>query len=57
MQEKKERWLELCAQAAIEQDPNKLMELVKEINELLEQKERRLGIVPPGSTPNPLKTP
>ena len=57
MQEKKERWLELCAQAAIEQDPNKLMELVKEINDLLEQKERRLGIVPPGSTPNPPKTP
>ena len=42
----KERWMELCAQAAVEQDPNKLMEIVKEINELLEAKERRLGILP-----------
>jgi hypothetical protein len=43
MQDKKERWLELCALAAEEQDPQKLMELVSEINRLLEQKERRLG--------------
>ena len=42
--EKKERWMELCAQAAIEQDPVKLMELLGEINRLLEEKERRLGI-------------
>ena len=47
MQEKKERWLELCAQAAEEQDPAKLIALVAEINELLEAKERRLGIIPP----------
>jgi len=47
MQEKTERWLELCKQAAIEQDPEKLMALVKEINDLLETKERRLGIIPP----------
>jgi hypothetical protein len=45
--EKKERWMELCAQAAVEQDPAKLMELVQEINALLEEKERRLGITPP----------
>ena len=45
--EKKERWLELCAQAAVEQDPKKMLELVAEINALLEEKERRLGIVPP----------
>jgi hypothetical protein len=45
--EKKERWMELCAQAAVEQDPKKLMELVQEINALLEEKERRLGILPP----------
>ena len=45
--EKKERWMELCAQPAIEQDGNKLMVLVKQINELLEEKERRLGILPP----------
>jgi hypothetical protein len=39
--------MELCAQAAKEQDPNKLMELVREINRLLEEKERRLRISPP----------
>ena len=47
MQDKTERWMELCKQAAIEQDPKKLMELVAEINQLLEAKERRLGIIPP----------
>jgi hypothetical protein len=42
MQDKTERWLELCSRAATEQDPDKLMALVKEITELLEAKERRL---------------
>jgi len=39
-----ERWRQLCAQAAVEQDPDKLMELVKEISRLLEirQEQRRL---------------
>jgi hypothetical protein len=41
--EKKERWMELCAQAATEKDPAKLMELVREISSLLEEKQRRLG--------------
>jgi hypothetical protein len=45
--QKKERWLELCEQVADEQDPKKVMELVKELNDLLEAKERRLGIFPP----------
>jgi hypothetical protein len=44
--EKKERWMELAAQAAVEQDPKRLLELVKELNDLLEEKERRLGILP-----------
>jgi hypothetical protein len=48
--EKKERWMELCAQAADEQDPQKLLALVKEINDLLEEKERRLGVLPPKRT-------
>jgi len=39
--------MELCAQAAVEQDPERLMQLVSEILELLEAKERRLGILPP----------
>jgi hypothetical protein len=47
MQDKRERWLVLCAQAAVEQDPEKLTVLVREINDLLEAKERRLGILPP----------
>ena len=47
MREHTERWMELCAKAAVEQDPEKLMELVSEILTLLEEKERRLGILPP----------
>jgi hypothetical protein len=46
VQEKRERWMELCAQAADEQDPEKLMALVKEINTLLQAKEKRLGLRP-----------
>jgi len=34
--QKNERWKELCAQAAIEQDPKKLMELVAEISRLFD---------------------
>ena len=39
----KERWRELCEQAAIEQDPHKLSELVAEIDRLLEEKQNRLS--------------
>ena len=35
-------WQKLCQQAATEQDPDKLLDLVKRINFLLEQKELRL---------------
>lgn len=42
MQEKRERWMELAALAADEQDPNKLIELLKEMDALLEAKEQRL---------------
>ena len=28
----KEHWMELCQQAAVEQDPKRLMEFVEEIN-------------------------
>jgi hypothetical protein len=38
--EREEKWLELCQQAVIEQDPQKLMALVAEIDRLLEAKER-----------------
>jgi len=40
--ETRELWMTLCEQAAVEQDPLRLLELVTEINDLLEQKERRL---------------
>ena len=40
--EKRERWMRLCEQAANEQDTQKLLELVREINRLLEEKEQRL---------------
>ena len=38
----KERWFQLCQQAAVEQDPAKMLELITEINDLLEEKEKRL---------------
>ena len=36
--ENDERWKVLCERASVEQDPNKLQELIKEINDLLEAK-------------------
>jgi hypothetical protein len=42
MREHTERWKQLAELAANEQDPKKLIELVREINELLEVKQRRL---------------
>ena len=38
--EKKQRLLELCSQAISEQDPKKLEVLLREINDLLEEKRR-----------------
>ncbi len=38
----RERWHQLCEQAAVEQDPDRLMQLIQEINQLLEEKEARL---------------
>jgi hypothetical protein len=37
----KERWRELCEQAATEQDPKKLLSLIEEIDKLLEAKQHR----------------
>jgi hypothetical protein len=36
-----ELWITLCEQAAREYDPNRLLELVTQINDLLEHKENR----------------
>jgi hypothetical protein len=38
-----ENWVELCARAAVEQDPKKLLELVREINRLLDVRKKRLS--------------
>jgi len=38
----KERWQELCELAAVEQDSEKLLVLVQEINRLLDDKRNRL---------------
>jgi hypothetical protein len=40
--ETRERWQELCTQAAEEQNPSRLLELITEINRLLQHKEHRL---------------
>ncbi len=42
MRENREKWMELCAQAANEQDSRKLMALIREITALLETKQERL---------------
>jgi hypothetical protein len=39
----KERWIQLSEQAAAEQDPKKMLELVNELNAVLEEKELRLA--------------
>jgi hypothetical protein len=51
--EKKERWMELCAQAAVEQDPEKLHALVEEIDRLLQEKEERVRKQHPSSSSTP----
>jgi len=39
-----EHWMRLCEQASVEQDPDTLLELVRQINSLLEQKYTSLSI-------------
>jgi len=43
MRENREKWMELCAQAANEQNSQKLMALIEQITALLARKEERLG--------------
>lgn len=40
--EQRERWQELCERAAVEQDAEKLRELIAEINKLLSEKYERI---------------
>ena len=51
MQEKKEKWMDLCELAADEQDPNKLLALITQINALLAAKQERLKGKVPGLRP------
>ena len=52
--EKREIWMHLCEQAAVEQDPDELIDLIKQINQLLEEKELRLkgNLSSPNRDPN-----
>jgi hypothetical protein len=52
--ESEERWIELCEQAVVEQDPGKLLALVTEINRLLEAKGRSTGKMESPSMQHPL---
>ena len=40
--EAKEKWQHLCERAAVEQDPETLLDLVQQINRMLEEKAQRL---------------
>jgi len=40
---KQEKWMRLCAEASVETDPANMLDLVREINRLLEEKEQRLS--------------
>ena len=55
MQDEEDHWMKLCQQASTEQDPEKLLKLIKEINDLLESEEkRRLNLLtPPSNGTNP----
>jgi hypothetical protein len=42
LQKDKARWMELAELASTEQDPVKMLALIRELNELLDKKQRRL---------------
>ena len=48
-QNNKARWIQLCELASKEQDPNKLLHVVEEINRLLEEKNQSLEMTKDGS--------
>jgi SMC interacting uncharacterized protein involved in chromosome segregation len=47
--ETEERWRQLCEQAILEKDPDKLKKIIQEINGLLEAKEKRLASLNQGA--------
>jgi hypothetical protein len=42
VEDAKDHWLNLCKQAAVEKDPDKLLELIRKINTLLEERRARV---------------
>ena len=52
LRENQERWKQLCQQASTEQDPEKLRALIKEINDLLNEKYNHVN----NSVPAPAAT-
>ena len=46
-----EEWMRMCEQAATEQDSEKLMALITEINRMLDEKEQRLKSGKPARAP------
>jgi len=53
--ETKERWKELCERAAVEQDHDKFLAIIQELNEVLEAKEHRLKVAEKHSGELPAK--
>jgi hypothetical protein len=51
MKENQEEWMELCRRAANEQDPEKFLALISQINRLLEAKDERLRGGRPATEP------
>jgi hypothetical protein len=52
MKENEERWMELAKLAATEQDPEKFLAIIREMDELLDKKQKRLAalrLTPPSS--------
>jgi hypothetical protein len=53
----KERWFQLCEQASVEQNPDRLLKLVNEITRILDEKNRRVQrSSPPDSSETGLST-
>jgi hypothetical protein len=51
----KERWIELCEQAVVEHDANKLLKLIQEIDKLLREKQERMHSAKDSRMRRPLK--
>jgi hypothetical protein len=51
----KERWIELCEQAGVEHDANKLLQLIQTIDKLLREKQERMHSAEYSRTRRPLK--